>query len=51
MDGSLLGRRFEAQLNAMPGPRRGLIDGIGLSNITRDHLVRACGCRELGHVM
>ena len=48
MDGSIPGRRFEAQLNAMVQARdEGLIDGIGLSNITRDHLLRAASITEI----
>jgi pyridoxine 4-dehydrogenase len=47
-DGSVPGRRFEAQLNAMIQARdEGLIDGIGLSNITRDHLLRAVSITEI----
>ena len=42
MDGSRPGRRFDAQLAALIQARReGLIDGIGLSNITTEHLRRA----------
>jgi len=48
MDGSVPGRRFEAQLNAMVQARdEGLIDGIGLSNITREHLLRATSITEI----
>ena len=48
MDGSIPGRRFEAQLNAMIQARdEGLIDGIGLSNITRDHLLMALATTEI----
>ena len=42
MDGSRPGRRFDAQLAALIEARReGLIDGIGLSNISTEHLRRA----------
>jgi pyridoxine 4-dehydrogenase len=42
MDGSAPGARFDAQLAALVSARNeGLIDGVGLSNISRDHLVRA----------
>jgi pyridoxine 4-dehydrogenase len=48
IDGSPPGRRFEAQLNAMIQARdEGLIDGIGLSNITRDHLLGAVSITEI----
>jgi pyridoxine 4-dehydrogenase len=48
MDGSPPGRRFEAQMNALVQARdEGLIDGIGLSNITRDHLLRAFSITEI----
>jgi pyridoxine 4-dehydrogenase len=48
MDGAPPGRRFEAQLTAMIQARdEGLIDGIGLSNITRDHLLRAVSITEI----
>ena len=48
MDGSIPGRRFEAQLKAMIQARdEGLIDGIGLSNITRDHLLMALATTEI----
>ena len=48
MDGSIPGRRFEAQLNAMIQARdEGFIDGIGLSNITRDHLLMALATTEI----
>ena len=41
-------RRFESQLAAMIHARdEGLIDGIGLSNITRDHLLRAAAITEI----
>ena len=42
MESSVPDQRFEAQLAAMIQARdKGLIDGIGLSNITRDHLLKA----------
>ena len=42
MDGSRPGPRFDAQLAALVDARdEGLIDGIGLSNISIDHLSRA----------
>ncbi|HEX6393506.1 MAG TPA: oxidoreductase [Acidimicrobiales bacterium] len=42
MDGSRPGERFDAQLAALTEARdQGLIDGIGLSNISIDHLRRA----------
>jgi len=42
LDGSVPGKRFEAQLAALVRARdEGLVDGIGLSNITRDHLLAA----------
>jgi pyridoxine 4-dehydrogenase len=42
MDGSAPGARFDAQLAVLVSARKeGLIDGVGLSNISRDHLVRA----------
>jgi pyridoxine 4-dehydrogenase len=42
MDGSAPGRRFDAQLAALIQARdEGLIDGIGLSNISLSHLLRA----------
>jgi pyridoxine 4-dehydrogenase len=42
MDESTPGARFDAQLAALVSARdEGLIDGIGLSNISRDHLLRA----------
>jgi pyridoxine 4-dehydrogenase len=42
MDGSAPGARFDAQLAALVSARNeGLIDGLGLSNISRDHLVQA----------
>jgi pyridoxine 4-dehydrogenase len=42
MDGSNPGKRFDAQLAALIGAREeGLIDGIGLSNISTEHLLVA----------
>jgi pyridoxine 4-dehydrogenase len=42
IDGSSPGRRFDSQLAALVAARdEGLIDGIGLSNVSRDHLLRA----------
>ena len=44
MDGSAPGDRFDAQLDALVGAHdEGLIDGIGLSNISTEHLRRAVG--------
>ena len=48
MDGSTPGPRFDAQLAAMVEARdEGLIDGIGLSNISVEHLRRALGQTEI----
>jgi pyridoxine 4-dehydrogenase len=48
MDGSTPGARFDAQLAALIQARdEGLIDGIGLSNITMDHLHRATNQVEI----
>jgi pyridoxine 4-dehydrogenase len=48
LDGSAPGKRFESQLAAMVQARdEGLIDGIGLSNITRDHLLAALSITEI----
>jgi pyridoxine 4-dehydrogenase len=48
MDASLPGQRFDAQLRAMISARdEGLIDGIGLSNVTKDHLVKATAQTEI----
>ncbi|MFJ4655182.1 oxidoreductase [Nocardia sp. NPDC088792] len=42
LDGAVPGKRFDAQLAAMIRAREaGLIEGIGLSNISRQHLLRA----------
>jgi pyridoxine 4-dehydrogenase len=42
------GRNFDAQLSALVKARdEGLIDGIGLSNISRDHLLRAVAQTEI----
>src|SRR5882757_3115481 len=48
MDGSPPGARFDAQLAALVSARdEGLIDGVGLSNISRDHLLRAVEQTEI----
>jgi pyridoxine 4-dehydrogenase len=48
MDGSPPGPRFEAQLAALVSARdEGLIDGIGLSNISKDHLLKALTQTEI----
>jgi pyridoxine 4-dehydrogenase len=48
MDASTPGPRFDAQLAALVAARdEGLIDGIGLSNISRDHLLRAAAQTEI----
>jgi aryl-alcohol dehydrogenase-like predicted oxidoreductase len=48
MDGSSPGARFDTQLAALISARdEGLVDGIGLSNISKDHLVRAVGQTEI----
>jgi pyridoxine 4-dehydrogenase len=48
MDGSKPGKRFDAQLAALIGARdEGLVDGIGLSNISTDHLRRAVEQTEI----
>ncbi len=48
MDASLPGRRFDAQLAAMISAREeGLIDGIGLSNISKGHLLKATAQTEI----
>ena len=42
------GKRFDAQLAALAAAREeGLIDGIGLSNISRRHLLRAVAQTEI----
>jgi len=42
------GRRFDAQLAAVVQAREeGLIDGVGLSNISREHLLRAVAQTEI----
>ena len=42
------GRRFDAQLAALAAAREeGLIDGIGLSNVSRRHLLRAVAQTEI----
>src|SRR5580700_8041403 len=48
MDGSQPGKRFDAQLAALIGARDdGLIEGIGLSNISTEHLRRAVDQSEI----
>ena len=48
MDGSRPGERFDAQLAALIAARdEGLIDGIGLSNISMEHLSRAVEQTEI----
>jgi aryl-alcohol dehydrogenase-like predicted oxidoreductase len=48
MDGSRPGRRFDAQLAALIQARDdGLIDGIGLSNISTEHLLHAVDQTEI----
>jgi aryl-alcohol dehydrogenase-like predicted oxidoreductase len=48
MDGSVPGERFDAQLAALIQARdEGLIGGIGLSNISTDHLLRAVARTEI----
>jgi aryl-alcohol dehydrogenase-like predicted oxidoreductase len=48
MDQSEPGRRFDAQLASLVRARdEGLIGGIGLSNISREHLLRAVGQTEI----
>jgi len=48
LDGSSPGKRFDAQLAALVSARdEGLIDGVGLSNISRDHLLRAVAQTEI----
>ena len=48
MDHSSPGRRFEAQLAALVQARdEGLVDGIGLSNISTEHLRRAVDVTEI----
>jgi pyridoxine 4-dehydrogenase len=48
MDGSTPGARFDAQIAALVRARdEGLIDGIGLSNISRQHLLRAVAQTEI----
>jgi aryl-alcohol dehydrogenase-like predicted oxidoreductase len=51
MDGSRPGPRFDAQLAALMEARdEGLIDGIGLSNISTEHLQRAVDQSEIDYV-
>jgi pyridoxine 4-dehydrogenase len=48
MDGSVPGARFDAQLAALVAARdEGLIDGIGLSNVSSEHLLRAVAQTEV----
>ncbi len=48
MDRSAPGRRFDAQLASLVRARdEGLIDGIGLSNVSREQLLRAAGQTEI----
>jgi pyridoxine 4-dehydrogenase len=48
MDASTPGPRFDAQLAALVSARdEGLIDGVGLSNISRDHLLRAAAQTQI----
>jgi pyridoxine 4-dehydrogenase len=48
LDGSSPGARFDAQLASLASARdEGLIDGIGLSNISRGHLLRAVAQTEI----
>ncbi|MEZ0094871.1 oxidoreductase [Streptacidiphilus sp. EB129] len=48
VDHSAPGTRFDSQLAALIQAREeGLIDGVGLSNITRDQLLRAVGQTEI----
>jgi pyridoxine 4-dehydrogenase len=48
MDRSSPGARFDARIAALVAARdAGLIDGIGLSNISRDHLLRAVSQTEI----
>jgi pyridoxine 4-dehydrogenase len=48
MDGSSPGKRFDAQLAALVSARdEGLIDGIGLSNVSSEHLLRAVAQTEI----
>jgi pyridoxine 4-dehydrogenase len=48
MDGSAPSARFDAQLGALVSARdEGLIDGVGLSNISLDHLLRAVAQTEI----
>jgi pyridoxine 4-dehydrogenase len=45
------GRRFDAQLAALVQARdEGLIDGVGISNVSRDHLVRAAAQTDIACV-
>jgi aryl-alcohol dehydrogenase-like predicted oxidoreductase len=45
---AVAGRRFDAQLAALVQARdEGLIDGVGISNVTREHLARAVDQTEI----
>ena len=51
MDGARPGQRFDDQLTAMVKARdNGLIGGIGLSNVTREHLVHALAIADIACV-
>jgi aryl-alcohol dehydrogenase-like predicted oxidoreductase len=51
MDDAESGQRFDDQLTAMVRARdKGLIGGIGLSNITREHLVHALAVTDIACV-
>ena len=51
MDDSEPGQRFDDQLGAMMQARdEGLIDGVGLSNITREHLLHALARTDIACV-
>jgi pyridoxine 4-dehydrogenase len=51
MDGARPGQQFDDQLTAMVKARdNGLIGGIGLSNITREHLVHALAVTDIACV-
>jgi pyridoxine 4-dehydrogenase len=51
MDDAEPGQRFDDQLNAMVKARdNGLIGGIGLSNVTREHLIHALAVTDIACV-
>src|SRR5450631_1107600 len=51
MDDAKPGQRFDDQLTAMVGARgNGLIGGIGLSNVTREHLLHALAITDIACV-